>query len=186
MDPVSATDWTKRAAGADGAGHPPAADRRSGHPGDGEPATADGMMPLWAVSLDWELRRGRQVIMNGQIRDRWWFADRPASFRVVVARQLERRGAETVGWWDPVGGLTFPLPGHAENFDRLREERPSERAQQTAGGAAAPPQDATGPRPPEGPADREGAPDGDPGTARSRRGAERESVRDRLIAPRQP
>ncbi|MFJ7777599.1 AAA family ATPase [Streptomyces yangpuensis] len=186
MDPVSGADWTKRAAGADGPGHPPAADRRSAPPGDGEPATADGMMPLWAVSLDWELRRGRQVIMNGQIRDRWWFADRPASFRVVVARQLERRGAQAVGWWDPVGGLTFPLPGHAENFDRLREERPSERARQTADGAAVPSQDATGPRAPEGRADREGAPDGEPGTARSRRGAERDRGRERLLAPRQP
>lgn len=140
-------------------------------------------MPLWAVSLDWELRRGRQVIMNGQIRDRWWFADRPASFRVVVARQLERRGAETVGWWDPVGGLTFPLAGHAERFDRLREGPPSGNPRTDDGTGT--PSEPAGTRPPEGRANPEGAPDVEPGAARGRRGAERDRGRERLLAPRQ-
>lgn len=140
-------------------------------------------MPLWAVSLDWELRRGRQVIMNGQIRDRWWFADRPASFRVVVARQLERRGAETVGWWDPVGGLTFPLPGHEERFDQLREG-PASRRPPADGAADGAPPDTTGTGPPDGRGNPEGAPDGEPGTARSRRGGERDRGRERLLAPR--
>ncbi|MGW2422060.1 AAA family ATPase [Streptomyces sp. NPDC001709] len=88
------------------------------------PVPADAMMPLWAVSLGWELRRGRQVILNGQIRDRWWFEDRPASFRELLAGVLEARGADVVGWWDPVAGLTFPLPGHAERFARLEANRP--------------------------------------------------------------
>ncbi|WP_405652104.1 AAA family ATPase [Streptomyces sp. RK9] len=88
------------------------------------PVTADGMMPLWAVSLGWELRRGRQVVISGQIRDRWWFEDRPSSFRDLVAGVLEVRGADVVGWWDPVAGLTFPLPGHAERFARLAADRP--------------------------------------------------------------
>ncbi|MGO4461823.1 ATP-dependent Clp protease ATP-binding subunit, partial [Streptomyces sp. M-16] len=175
---MSASDLTKRADGAGAVGAPPAADRRSGPPGDGAPVTADGMMPLWAVSLDWELRRGRQVIMNGQIRDRWWFADRPASFRVVVARQLERRGAETVGWWDPVGGLTFPLAGHAERFDRLREGPPSGNPRTDDGTGT--PSEPAGTRPPEGRANPEGAPDGEPGAARGRRGAERDRGRERL------
>ncbi|OEV26337.1 AAA family ATPase, partial [Streptomyces nanshensis] len=102
-------------------------DRRAGAtpPDDGQPVVADGMMPLWAVSLGWELRRGRQVILNGQIRDRWWFDDSPASFREVVAGTLAARGAEVVGWWDPVGGLTFPLPEHAERFDRLAAAPPA-------------------------------------------------------------
>ncbi|MET8824419.1 AAA family ATPase [Streptomyces sp. NPDC004610] len=116
---MSTLDWGKRAHGTGGTA--PAGP--AGQPHDtgrgGEPVAADGMMPLWAVSLGWELRRGRQVILNGQIRDRWWFEDRPASFRQVVAGMLETRGAEVVGWWDPVAGLTFPLPGHAERFDRL-------------------------------------------------------------------
>ncbi|MGW0708038.1 AAA family ATPase [Streptomyces sp. NPDC002643] len=99
--------------------------RGSGESEDGTgPVTADGMMPLWTVSLGWELRRGRQVIMNGQIRDRWWFEDRPASFQELVAGVLEARGADVVGWWDPVAGLTFPLPGHAERFAQLEANRP--------------------------------------------------------------
>ncbi|MBB5121304.1 AAA family ATPase [Streptomyces eurocidicus] len=137
---MSTVEWAKRENGAGGAERPPHADRRRGPAGDGEPVTADGMMPLWAVSLGWELRRGRQVILNGQIRDRWWFADRPASFREVVAGLLETRGAEVVGWWDPVGGLTFPLPGHAERFDRLREGRPPEEAGKRDRAAGAPPE----------------------------------------------
>ncbi|MFG2986644.1 AAA family ATPase [Streptomyces sp. NPDC048258] len=184
---MSTVDWAKRENGVGGAERPPHTDRRSGPTGDGEPAAADGMMPLWAVSLGWELRRGRQVILNGQIRDRWWFADRPASFREVVARLLGTRGAEVVGWWDPVGGLTFPLPGHAERFDELREGRSSDRTG-TPGGAAGTgtPPDGAGARPPGGHGDTEGPLDGAPdATARARRGGERDRGRERLLAPRQ-
>ncbi|MFI2375495.1 AAA family ATPase [Streptomyces sp. NPDC018964] len=157
MDAVSTVDWGKRANGAGGTGARPAA--RPDHPGgtarDGEPAAADGMMPLWAVSLGWELRRGRQVILNGQIRDRWWFEDRPASFRQVVAGMLETRGAEVVGWWDPVAGLTFPLPGHADRFDRLTAGLPADGTRGTGGGPAP-----------------SGRPDGTPGTGRAPRDTE--------------
>lgn len=128
------------------------------------PVTADGVMPLWAVSLGWELRRGRQVIINGQIRDRWWFEDRPASFQELVAGMLEVRGADVVGWWDPVAGLTFPLPGHAERFARL-EANPS-RTDARSGGRGVP------------------ADDGQPADPRTRRGIERERDRSSLLAPR--
>ncbi|MFG2771080.1 AAA family ATPase [Streptomyces sp. NPDC048350] len=187
---MSTVDWAKRAngAGAGGAEGRPHGDRRDGSARDGEPVTADGMMPLWAVSLGWELRRGRQVILNGQIRDRWWFADRPASFREVVAGLLETRGAEVVGWWDPVGGLTFPLPGHAERFDELREGRPAERA----GAGGTPAEGSGGARPPHTSEDAREAgntetpPADGPGlAAHGRRGGERERGRDRLLAPRQ-
>ncbi|WP_407841766.1 AAA family ATPase [Streptomyces sp. DSM 116496] len=201
---MSTVGWVKQG-DAGGAGRPSRTERPGGPAGDGQPVVADGMMPLWAVSLDWELRRGRQVILNGQIRDRWWFADRPASFREVVAGLLEARGAEVVGWWDPVGGLVFPLDGHAERFDELREGRSSERAR-TPGGAATPggasipdgasipggasgtgtPADAAGARPPQGRGDGEGPSDGAPdATARARRGDERDRGRERLLAPRQ-
>ncbi|MFF1412046.1 AAA family ATPase [Streptomyces sp. NPDC058289] len=184
---MSTVGWTKQDNGADGAGRPSRTEHPGGPAGDGQPVVADGMMPLWAVSLGWELRRGRQVILNGQIRDRWWFADRPASFREVVAGLLETRGAEVVGWWDPVGGLAFPLPGHAERFDELREGRSSERTR-TPGGAAATgtPPDGAGARPPQGRGDAEGPLDGAPdATARARRGDERDRGRERLLAPRQ-
>ncbi|MFB6519828.1 AAA family ATPase [Streptomyces sp. NPDC056401] len=189
---MSTVGWAKQE-DAGGAGRPSRTERPGGPAGDGQPVVADGMMPLWAVSLDWELRRGRQVILNGQIRDRWWFADRPASFREVVAGLLEARGAEVVGWWDPVGGLVFPLDGHAERFDELREGRSSERAR-TPGGAATPggasgsgtPPDAAGARPPQGRGDAQGPLDGAPdATARARRGDERDRGRERLLAPRQ-
>ena len=83
------------------------------------PAPAHALMPLWAVSLGWEMERGRQVVVSGQIRDRWWFDGRPASFRELIVNVLVGRGAEVVGWWDPVDGLTFPVPGHRERFDEL-------------------------------------------------------------------
>ncbi|WP_406166945.1 AAA family ATPase [Streptomyces sp. NBC_00996] len=83
------------------------------------PALAHALMPLWAVSLGWEMERGRQVVISGQIRDRWWFDGRPAPFRELIVNVLVGRGAEVVGWWDPVDGLTFPVPGHRERFDAL-------------------------------------------------------------------
>ncbi|MFF5001665.1 AAA family ATPase [Streptomyces phaeochromogenes] len=83
------------------------------------PAPAHALMPLWAVSLGWEMERGRQVVVNGQIRDRWWFDGTPVPFRELFVNVLMGRGAEVVGWWDPVDGLTFPVPGHQERFDAL-------------------------------------------------------------------
>jgi hypothetical protein len=162
-DPVTTVDFTKggdegRDGGMDGG-------RDESGPG---PVTADGMMPLWAVSLGWELRRGRQVILSGQIRDRWWFDDTPADFRTVVAGLLEARGADVVGWWDPVGGLTFPLPGHAERFAAVEANRlrTGARNSDRHNGRDAP---------------REDRQNGD---ARTRRGAERERDRAGLLAPR--
>lgn len=205
MDPVSTVEWSKQANGVGGTERPGRTDGRSWPAGEGQPAAADAMMPLWAVSLGWELRRGRQVILNGQIRDRWWFEDRPASFRAVVAGMLELRGAEVVGWWDPVDGLTFPIPGHAERFDRLRDARPREGNRGEAAGTttAGTTADDAGGRPWE----RRGVPDGsqagpaaerpgegqepadqphDDGTgaARTRRGDERQRGRERLLTPR--
>ncbi|MEU8031224.1 AAA family ATPase [Streptomyces sp. NPDC049099] len=146
------------------------------------------MMPLWAVSLGWELRRGRQVILNGQIRDRWWFEDRPVSFRELVAGVLEVRGADVVGWWDPVAGLTFPLPGHAERFARLEANRP-----RTAGGNG----DRGEPRPwqdrgenrgenrgEDRGADRGAGPGEDRSRPRAQRAAERDRDRSGLLSPR--
>ncbi|MFW6723501.1 AAA family ATPase [Streptomyces sp. MAR4 CNY-716] len=150
---------------------------------DAGPATADGMMPLWAVSLGWELRRGRQVILSGQIRDRWWFDDEPADFRTVVAGLLEARGADVVGWWDPVAGLTFPLPGHAERFAALAANRPRTGARSTDRDAAGDGDAGSG----------DGRRDGDRetprderrhGDARGRRGADRERDRAGLLSPR--
>ncbi|WP_329273012.1 AAA family ATPase [Streptomyces sp. NBC_01451] len=85
----------------------------------GGPAPAHALMPLWAVSLGWEMERGRQVVVSGQIRDRWWFDGTPVPFRELFVNVLMGRGAEVVGWWDPVDGLTFPVPGHQERFDAL-------------------------------------------------------------------
>ncbi|SER75931.1 AAA family ATPase [Streptomyces qinglanensis] len=194
-----------RGAGA-GPQQPASGDRRGGAAPDGQPVVADGMMPLWAVSLGWELRRGRQVILNGQIRDRWWFDDSPASFREVVAGTLAARGAEVVGWWDPVGGLTFPLPEHAERFDRLAAAPPATgRGGAGTGGAgtdgvdsggagtggvdsgggapaaAAAVESGRGPR-----RDGEESPAEEHPAGRTRRGGERQRSRERLFAARSP
>lgn len=147
------------------------------------PVTADGMMPLWAVSLGWELRRGRQVILSGQIRDRWWFDDEPADFRTVVAGLLEARGADVVGWWDPVAGLTFPLPGHAERFAALAANRPRTGARGTDRDAEGDGDGGGGDGRRDG--DRETPPDERRhGDARGRRGADRERDRAGLLSPR--
>ncbi|SEC18830.1 AAA domain (Cdc48 subfamily) [Streptomyces misionensis] len=164
------------------------------------PVTANGMMPLWAVSLGWELRRGRQVILNGQIRDRWWFEDRPASFQRLVAGVLETRGADVVGWWDPVAGLTFPLPDHAERFARLAANPPRPGAGGGGGGGGAsadggrrashdggdaPAGDRTEPDAPIRPGGGDApADDRRPADARARRGAERGRDRSSLLSPR--
>ncbi|GAA2136507.1 hypothetical protein GCM10009760_16080 [Kitasatospora kazusensis] len=200
---MSTVEWGKREAGLGDAARTPRQGRSDGPARDGRPAVADGMMPLWAISLDWELRRGRQVILDGQIRDRWWFDDRPASFREVVAGLLELRGAEVVGWWDPVGGLGFPIPGHAERYEQLVAALPA--AGSGGGGGLG----GRGGRSPDGGAPtglaarEDGAAGGaeprtadgtgDPGTAgdptaaaHTRRGAERQRGRERLSAARPP
>ncbi|MCT2591582.1 AAA family ATPase [Streptomyces sp. N2-109] len=157
---MSTIDWGKQEPGGKGAEGPDA---------------ADGMMPRWAVSLGWELRRGRQLVLDGQIRDRWWFEDRPASFREVVAGVLDLRGAEVVGWWDPVDGLTFPLPEHAERFDQLVARHASPAARPAASPATQPVA-ANG----AGPDQR-----GDEAPARppTRRGAERRRMGARALSP---
>ncbi|MFE9334239.1 AAA family ATPase [Streptomyces sp. NPDC006925] len=180
---------------------PASGDRRGGAAPDGQPVVADGMMPLWAVSLGWELRRGRQVILNGQIRDRWWFDDNPASFREVVAGTLAARGAEVVGWWDPVGGLTFPLAEHAERFDRLAAAPSATGRGGTgtggadSGGAGADGADSGGGAPAAAAAaensrgprrDGEEPPAEEHAAGRTRRDGERQRSRGRLFAARSP
>ncbi|MBJ3809841.1 AAA family ATPase [Streptomyces flavofungini] len=149
------------------------------------------MMPLWAVSLGWELRRGRQVVISGQIRDRWWFEDRPASFRELVAGVLEARGADVVGWWDPVVGLTFPLPGHAERFAELEADRPRAGAPGAAtrgsgNRGSADGSSAAGSEGPDSPSDDRQQTDArtPQADARSQRGVERRRDRSSLLAPR--
>ncbi|WP_443055859.1 AAA family ATPase [Streptomyces sp. NBC_00239] len=155
-------------------------------PGGAMPPAAHPAMPRWAVSLGWELRRGRQVVLDGQVRDRWWLDGRPASFRTLVTGVLEELGgAEVVGWWDPVDGLTFPLPGHAKRFDELVARLPARPTTTTApptapptapvGGAGSPagPHPGSAPHPGSGPA---------AGTT-TRRGAERRQAQDRLFEP---
>ncbi|MCB5164119.1 AAA family ATPase [Streptomyces bambusae] len=150
-------------------------------------AAAHPAMPLWAVSLGWELRRGRQVVLDGRIRDRWWLYGEPASFRTLVCGVLELRGAEVVGWWDPVDGLVFPLPGHAQRYDDLVRRLPArsggpaaghpdvraggsgDRPWRTAGTPAAPGPDGTA---------AGAAPPGEP---RTRRQEERQESRNRLF-----
>ncbi|MGV4981610.1 AAA family ATPase [Streptomyces sp. NRAIS4] len=148
------------------------------------PVTADAMMPLWAVSLGWELRRGRQVILDGQIRDRWWFEDRPASFRELLAGVLEARGADVVGWWDPVAGLTFPLPGHAERFARLEANRP--RTATGSGDRDTPADDRQqdNRRPDNRQHDDRQQDNRRQDGSRTRRGIERERDRSSLLSPR--
>jgi Cdc48 subfamily AAA family protein len=88
------------------------------------PERASPLMPVWTFSLGWERERGRQVILSGQVRDRWWWNGAPVSFQELLVNFLVHRGASVVGWWDPVDGLAFPYPGHRERFNKLLSELP--------------------------------------------------------------
>ncbi|MFE2886355.1 AAA family ATPase [Streptomyces graminifolii] len=155
------------------------------------PAPAHALMPLWAVSLGWEMERGRQVVISGQTRDRWWFDGRPASFRELVVNVLVGRGAEVVGWWDPVDGLTFPVPGHRERFDALVAGLPPAEEAPPAGTPGP-----SGDRPVPGTADSGDSPvsaDGNgsgtsagPGDDGTRRSTARRSAAAGLLRPRPP
>jgi ATP-dependent Clp protease ATP-binding subunit ClpB len=81
--------------------------------------TASPLLPLWVLSLDWELRRGRQVVLHGEVNDRFWLDGTPTSFRELLTEYLLTTGAEIIGWWDPVDGLTFPVDGHQERFRQV-------------------------------------------------------------------
>ncbi|MEV7215781.1 AAA family ATPase [Kitasatospora cineracea] len=133
---------------------------------DGQAVAAD-VAPRWAVSLFLELCRGRQAIVTGRVRDRWWLAGRPASFRTVLANWLHFNGSDVVAWWDPVGGLTFPLEGHQERFAAL-----GRRAV------------------PDGPADRRTGPGAldaeEPAPTRTPRGDLHHGNLERLSRPRPP
>ena len=80
--------------------------------------TASVLLPLWTLSLGWELRRGRQVVLHGEVNDRFWLDGVPVSFRKLLSEYLLTKGAEVIGWWDPVDGLSFPVDGHEERFRR--------------------------------------------------------------------
>ncbi|GAB2719657.1 AAA family ATPase [Kitasatospora kifunensis] len=109
-------------------------------------ALAPAAAPRWALSLYWELCRGRQAILTGQVRDRWWLDGRPAAFRTVLAAFLHFNGSEVVAWWDPVDGLTFPLANHQERFEELARQAPQDarRAEPTGPSDLAGPPGAAG------------------------------------------
>jgi hypothetical protein len=121
------------------------------------------LYPLWVLSLDWELRRGRQVVLHGEVNDRFWLDGKPAGFRTLLTDYLLTTGAEVIGWWDPVDGLTFPVDGHQELFRRAMSGRVA--AEGGPGGTGAGAQDeprADEPRPDEpAPGDEEPAAPGD-------------------------
>jgi len=86
--------------------------------------SADDVLPLWMLSLQWELQRGRQVVLHGEVNDRFWLGGQPAPFRELLVTYLAGfAGADIVGWWDPVDGLTFPIPGHQTRFNEVRAGR---------------------------------------------------------------
>ncbi|HTJ67635.1 MAG TPA: AAA family ATPase [Actinospica sp.] len=138
-------------------------------PADGAVASED--MPLWAIVLGWELRRGRQVLLHGEVNDRSWLWGAPATVKEVLCDYLEATGSEAVGWWDPVDGLSFPLPGHAERFARLRVAAPAA----TGTDQDSDPQDAV---------ETDAEPDADPSPT-GRHGAVRRARRG-LLAPGDP
>jgi hypothetical protein len=132
------------------------------------PAAAAPLQPPWVIVLDWERRRGRQVILHGEVGDRYWLNGQPASLRTVLCGYfVDAQQYDIVGWWNPLEGLTFPRPAHERRFVELRT------ALDTAHGAGPIPSD--GARPPQG---HEPAPG-------SRGGRLLAANRDALAAPEQ-
>ena len=105
----------------------------------GRPA-AHGLVPLWTFALGWELRRGRQVILHGGVNDRYWMRGQPIGFRdLLINYLLVTAKADIIGWWDPVDGLDFPVPGHEARFqDVYGQARPAGTAAQDSSPGGAP------------------------------------------------
>ena len=80
----------------------------------GTSLVASSLMPLWPISLGWELRRGRQVVLHGEVNDRFWLDGEPVTFRDLLVEYLLTTGAQIVGWWDPVDGADVPGRGSRE------------------------------------------------------------------------
>jgi ATP-dependent Clp protease ATP-binding subunit ClpB len=131
---------------------------------------ASPVLPLWTLSLGWELRRGRQVVLHGEVNDRFWLDGQPIGFPALLTSYLLTMGCETIGWWNPVDGLEFPVEGHEEVF-RQATSRGGARAAVGSGELAddAGPAEAADPEP-------------DPGAAGTESQHRR---RDRLAAARQ-
>jgi len=134
-------------------------------PGTGRAASP--VVPLWTLSLGWELRRGRQVVMHGEVNDRFWLDDAPVSFRELLVGYLLTTGAEIIGWWDPVDGLTFPVDGHQKLFHQALSGHAAQPGEPEAGLAAT------------------GDPDPDPARHEAEGQAEATSRRSRVAAASQ-
>ncbi|HUA29529.1 MAG TPA: AAA family ATPase [Streptosporangiaceae bacterium] len=111
--------------------------------------SASLLMPLWTLSLGWELRRGRQVVLHGEINDRYWLDGTPVGFRRLLVEYLETTGAEVIGWWDPVDGLTFPVDGHEKLFRQMVSGHLAAAADPESGAATQPDPESAGPEPAE-------------------------------------
>ena len=135
--------------------------------------------PVWMIALDWERRRGRQVILHGGVTDRYWFYGKPVSLRGLLCSSFVQQQYDIVGWWNPLEGLTFADPRHERALAELRTtlvDRP------VAAGSGAAPADAAEPGDADGAAPGTGS-----GLAESQR-ARRLRLADRgaLAAPEQP
>ena len=75
--------------------------------------------PAWVVGLGMELRRGRQAILHGEINDRSWMRGEQVDLQHLLVGYLAATGADIVGWWDPVDGMQFPIPGHQARAEAI-------------------------------------------------------------------
>jgi ATP-dependent Clp protease ATP-binding subunit ClpB len=138
----------------------------------GTSLVASSLMPLWPISLGWELRRGRQVVLHGEVNDRFWLDGEPVTFRDLLVEYLLTTGAQIVGWWDPVDGLTFPVEGHEKRF----RQATSGHAMRAAEPEAAAGSDAPDPDPGERQTAEPGAGTAEVSSRRAKMGAESEQV----------
>ena len=145
-----------------------------GHP------SAHGLLPLWTFALGWELRRGRQVILHGGVNDRYWMRGQPIGFRdLLINYLLVTVKADIIGWWDPVDGLDFPVPGHEARFHEVYGQAGRRAASATQDSSA------EGAAPAEGAAAGSG-PSSPPTSGQTSRAAVLRATTQRLGAPRAP
>ena len=80
--------------------------------------TTTGLTARWLTELSRQLRRGRHVVLYGNVLDHVLYDGAPWRFRDAIDELLSREGYTLVAHYDRVDGVTFP---EAEMLPRFRE-----------------------------------------------------------------
>lgn len=85
-------------------------------------SSADDSLPVWADQLLLELRRGRHVLLTGEVTDGVPLGKDFVSVADLTSLILARHGCTVIGVHDIVDGLVFAAPDQQEWFQRIYSE----------------------------------------------------------------